>query len=105
MAENGNGHVIEHLEAQGRFRLSVDGHEAAVLDYLDHADIAGRPAAREITHTFSDPRFRGAGMASELVQFVFDDARAKDLKIIPSCPYIPVWVSRHPVENDLITDR
>ncbi|WP_090475136.1 GNAT family N-acetyltransferase [Nakamurella panacisegetis] len=89
-------HVIEHLEAQRRFRLSVDGAEAAVLDYLE------RPGVRDVTHTYADPRFRGTGAASELVQRVFDDTRARGLKIVPSCPYIPVWVSRHPDEKDLI---
>ena len=94
-ATNGE-HVIEHLEAQHCFRLSVDGAEAVVLDYREE------PGIRDITHTYSDPRFRGTGVASELVQHVFDDARVRDLKIIPSCPYIPVWVSRHPAEKDLI---
>jgi uncharacterized protein len=96
MTASSGEHVIEHLEAQHRFRLSVDGAEAVVLDYSE------QPGIRDITHTYSDPRFRGTGVASELVQFVFDDARAQGLKIIPSCPYIPVWVSRHPAENDLI---
>ena len=96
MTGTGGEHVIEHLEAQHRFRLSVDGDEAVVLDYRQ------QPGARDITHTWSAPRFRGTGVASELVQHVFDDARAHDLKIIPSCPYIPVWVSRHPAEKDLI---
>ena len=96
MTTSGTDRVIEHLEAEHRFRLLVDGAEAVVLDYVE------RPGIRDITHTFSDPRFRGTGVASELVQHVFDDARAHHLQIVPSCPYIPVWVSRHPTENDLI---
>jgi predicted GNAT family acetyltransferase len=102
MTETGDRHVIEHLEAQGRFRLSVDGAEAVVLDYVDRAEVGGDQVRRDILHTYSDPRFRGTGVASELVQYVFDDARVHGLKIVPSCPYIPVWVSRHPSENDLI---
>src|ERR1700712_1408300 len=97
MAEPGDDHLtIEHLTGRGRFRLSVDGDEAVVLDYID------RPGVWDITHTYADPAFRGTGVASRLVQYVFDEARAGGIRIIPSCPYIPVWVSRHPAEADLI---
>lgn len=102
MAENGGAPggdpavTIEHLSARSRFRLSLDGQEAVVLDYVD------RPGVWDIVHTYSDPRFRGTGVASTLVQRVFDEARAAGLTIIPSCPYISVWLSRHPRESDLI---
>ena len=96
MVETGGEHLIEHLAAQSRFRLTVGGEEAVVLDYID------RPGSWDITHTYSDPRFRGTGVASELVQRVFDDARAAGRRIIPSCPYIPVWLSRHASEADLV---
>jgi predicted GNAT family acetyltransferase len=96
MVETGGEHLIEHLTDQGRFRLTVDGEEAAVLDYV------GTPGTWDITHTYSDPKFRGSGAASELVQRVFDDARAAGLRIVPSCPYIPVWLSRHLGEADLV---
>ncbi len=100
MAERGDDRVrIEHLSARSRFRLSVDGAEAAVLDYID------RPGAWDIVHTYADPKFRGTGLAAQLVQRVFDDARAAGLQIVPSCPYIPVWVSRHPQSADLIGPR
>ncbi len=97
MAQPGDDHLtIEHLTGRSRFRLSVDGDEAVVLDYID------RPGVWDITHTYADPAFRGTGVASRLVQHVFDEARAGGIRIIPSCPYIPVWVSRHPAEADLI---
>ena len=67
-----------------------------MLDYLE------RPGVMDIVHTYSDPRFRGSGVASMLVQHVFDQARSAGLRIVPSCPYIPVWVSRHPADADLI---
>ena len=95
--ESGDDHVtIEHLAARGRFRLVRDGEEAVVLDYVD------RPGVWDVVHTYSDPKFRGSGLASRLVQHVFDQARSSGFQIIPSCPYIPVWVSRHPADADLI---
>jgi predicted GNAT family acetyltransferase len=90
---------IEHDAARGRFRLHIDGAEAVVLDYRL------RPGAWDIVHTYADPAYRGTGAASRLVQHVFDQARAAGLQIIPSCPYIPVWVSRHPAAADLVGAR
>lgn len=91
--------TIEHDAARGRFRLSIDGAEAVVLDYRP------LPGAWDIVHTYADPTFRGTGAASRLVQHVFDRARAAGLQIVPSCPYIPVWVSRHPDAAELIGAR
>ncbi len=96
-AGSGDDHlIIEQLTGQGRFRLSLDGEEAVVLDYVEGVGVW------DVVHTYSDPRFRGTGVASQLVRHVFDQARAAGVRIIPSCPYIPVWVSRHPGEEDLI---
>lgn len=98
MAEIGTGALIfEHLAERGRFRLLQDEQEAAVLDYR-----VSEPAVWDIVHTYSPPRFRGAGLASALVQHVFDQARSAGVRIVPSCPYIPAWVARHPAEGDLI---
>ncbi len=100
MAETGDAaETIEHDAARGRFRLCIDGAEAVVLDYLT------RPGAWDIVHTCADPAFRGTGAAARLVQHVFDQARAARLQIIPSCPYIPVWVDRHPGAADLVGAR
>lgn len=100
MAEIGGAvEMIEHDAARGRFRLSTDGAEAVVLDYLS------RPGAWDIVHTYADPAFRGTGAAARLVQHVFDQARVARLQIIPSCPYIPVWVRRHPDAADLVGTR
>ncbi|MCC3376702.1 GNAT family N-acetyltransferase [Cohnella sp. REN36] len=40
-----------------------------------------------IDHIFLDPRYRGTGMAKELLDIVVEEARDKGRKIIPSCAY------------------
>lgn len=100
MAEIGDAaETIQHDAERGRFRLSLDGREAVVLDYL------ARDGAWDVVHTYADPAFRGTGAASRLVQHVFEQARSAGLRIIPSCPYIPVWVGRHPEVADLVGAR
>ena len=98
MADIGSGaqEVIEHQASLSRFTLSVGGSPAVVLDYVP------RPGAWDIVHTYADPAFRGTGAASRLVEHVFDQARSGRLQIIPSCPYIPVWIDRHPEVADLV---
>ena len=92
----GSAETIEHDAARGRFRLSIGDAEAVVLDYV------GGPGVWDIVHTYADPAFRGTGASSRLVQHVFDEARSQGLHIVPTCPYIPVWVSRHPEAAALV---
>jgi predicted GNAT family acetyltransferase len=100
MAETGDAaESYQHDPARRRFRLSIGGTEAVVLDYVD------RPGAWDVVHTYADPAFRGTGAASRLVRHVFEEARAAGLGIVPSCPYIPVWVDRHPDAADLVVGR
>ncbi len=96
MPDPGERPVVEHLAARGRFRLSISGREAVVLDYVE------RPGVWDIVHTYADPSFRGTGLAGELVTHVFDQARSAGRRIVPSCPYIPVWLTRHPEAADLV---
>lgn len=91
--------TIEHDAARERFRLSIGGQEAVILDYR-----SGN-GAWDLVHTYADPAFRGTGAASRLVRHVFEQARQAGVRIIPSCPYIPVWVSRHPEAADLVGAR
>ena len=90
-------HVVEHLSAHGRFRLSIDGREVAVLDYRR------LPGTWNIVHTYTDPASRGYGVASDLVRAVLDTAREQDVKIIPTCPYVAWWITEYqPGYEDLV---
>lgn len=47
-------------------------------------------------------RFQGAGLAGELAKASLDDARARHLAVVPTCPYIRSWIDRHPGYADLV---
>lgn len=55
-----------------------------------------------IPHTEVNPRLRGRGVASAIVQFALDDLRQKGFRVIPACPYVRVWIERHPGYADLV---
>lgn len=55
-----------------------------------------------IDHTFVPPQFRGASLASKLVERGIADARQNGLKVKPVCSYAVAQFRRHPEWNDLL---
>ncbi|RKN36644.1 GNAT family N-acetyltransferase [Micromonospora musae] len=54
------------------------------------------------THTEVDPEFEGQGVGSTLARAVMDDARAKGRTVVPICPFIAKWLTRHPEYEQIV---
>jgi len=54
------------------------------------------------THTQTDDRFRGLGIASRLVQSSLDAARERHLTVLPYCPFVRNWITEHREYADLV---
>ncbi|TYC05526.1 N-acetyltransferase [Micromonospora sp. WP24] len=54
------------------------------------------------THTEVDPEFAGEGVGSTLARAVMDDARAKGRTVVPICPFIAKWLTRHPEYEQIV---
>ncbi|HTQ92834.1 MAG TPA: GNAT family N-acetyltransferase [Streptosporangiaceae bacterium] len=81
---------------KARFEILADGELAGfVLYHLRGNEIA-------FTHTETDERFRGHGLASQLVQAALDAARARHLAVLPYCPFVRSWLEEHPEYADLV---
>jgi uncharacterized protein len=81
---------------KARFEILADGEVAGfVLYHLRGNEIA-------FTHTETDDRFRGHGLASQLVRTALDEARARHLAVLPYCPFVRSWISEHPEYADLV---
>lgn len=93
---------VEHDEAGRRFvlRPAGAGAEEAFLAY--ELLRTPTPGILDLQHTFTPEAMRGAGVAGKLVAAAFAYARAENLKVVPTCSYIPVWLKRHPAEADLV---
>ena len=74
----------------GRFEAHVDGKLAGFIQYQV------RPDAVVLVHTQVLDEFEGKGVGSVLVRRVLDDIRARDGKIIPTCPFVAEYIRRHP---------
>lgn len=90
--------VVTDNPARSRYEVHVGGELAGYVMY----DLRGRQI--NLIHTEVDPRFQGAGLASHLARFSLDDARKRDLAVLPSCPYIRSWIRKHPEYADLVPD-
>ena len=81
---------------KARFEIVADGELAGFAQYhLDGDEIA-------FTHTQTDDRFRGQGIAGLLVQSSLDAARERHLSVLPYCPFVRNWISEHREYADLV---
>jgi uncharacterized protein len=72
-----------------RYEIAVDGALAGFAQYRR------RPGLLAFVHTEIDPAFAGRGLASQLIGFALDDARAHDLAILPFCPFVNGYLEKH----------
>ncbi len=86
---------IRDNAAQHRYEAHLDGH-LAVVTY--------RRAEGRITfiHTVVSPALEGHGVAAKLVRHALDDARHRGLAVIPLCPYVVIFIRRHPEYTELV---
>ncbi|MEZ0066444.1 putative GNAT family acetyltransferase [Streptacidiphilus sp. MAP12-20] len=55
-------------------------------------------------HTEIDPRFEGHGLAGTLARTALDAAREEKLAVLPFCPFIRGWISKHPEYVELVPE-
>jgi len=86
---------VRHDSAQQRFEALIDGVRAE-LDYEQRGDVLC------LTHTGVPPEIGGRGVGGELVRAALEYARAKGLRVMPSCSYAASYIERHPQYQDLL---
>ena len=81
---------------KARFEIVADGELAGFVQYhLRDGEIA-------FTHTQTDDRFRGHGLGSQLVRTALDAARARQLAVLPYCPFVLSWITEHSEYAELV---
>ncbi|MFF7990664.1 GNAT family N-acetyltransferase [Kitasatospora xanthocidica] len=81
--------VVERADERHRYEILVDGELAGFTEYRDHED------QRVFYHTEIDEAFAGRGLASRLVQDALTDVRAAGKRIVPICPYVAKFLTKH----------
>jgi predicted GNAT family acetyltransferase len=72
-----------------RFEISLDGIVVGFTDY--HRG----PRSISLIHTEVDPAHEGEGLASKLIRFALDSARAEGLAVLPFCPFVRGFIESH----------
>jgi uncharacterized protein len=89
--------IADNPEAS-RYEIHVDGELAGTAAY-DLED-----SAISFTHTEIDDRFEGRGLGSQLARGALDDARRRQLRVVPNCDFIRGYISKHDEYRDLVPE-
>ncbi len=92
----GSAPVVTDNPNESRYELRAGGALAGFVEY--HL----RDQVISLIHTEVSPGFQGGGLASRLARFGLDDARKRQLAVLPFCPYIQSWLKKHPDYADLV---
>ena len=90
--------TVVNNEAKHQFEIPTD-EGRVLLRYVKRGDVL------DLVHTEVDEQFAGRGYASALARTALDYARANNLKVIPTCPFVRKYLERHPEYDDLRDTR
>jgi predicted GNAT family acetyltransferase len=88
---------LRHDEAGGRYVWLVDGDAVARMEYrADGARVV-------IHHTYTEPRWRGQGIAAELVRAALDDLRTHQVAVVPTCWFVADFIDANPEYQPMLS--
>ncbi|CAN7385073.1 GNAT family N-acetyltransferase [Terrabacter sp. LjRoot27] len=88
--------VLDNPE-RGRFELRDGDHVIGVASYaVVPGATPGTPARVVFFHTEVSPAYEGRGLAGRLAAYALDATVAAGRSIVALCPYIKVYLRRHP---------
>jgi uncharacterized protein len=64
-----------------------------------------RPGLIAFVHTEVDERFQGQGLADRLISYALEDARARELAVLPFCPFVKAFIERHREFEALVPEQ
>lgn len=91
---NNDLHIVDNTEEQ-RFETRLNDKIALIAYRWEHGMLA-------LMHTEVPEEFEGEGIASALATFAFEQAKQQQRKVLVFCPYISVWLNRHPEYRELV---
>ena len=90
--------IIDNPDLE-RYEIRVSDELAGLLQYRR------RPGLIAFIHTEIDQRFEGQGLGSTLIRDVLDEARSAGVAVLPFCPFVNGFISRHPEYTDLVPEE
>ena len=87
---------VTHDAEHSRFVIAADGREAELV-YKRVDD-----PLLDLVHTHVPPELEHHGMGDALARAAFAYARANDLRVVLTCPFLRRWILSHPDERALV---
>jgi hypothetical protein len=88
--------VVRDNKQEGRFEMALDGGKTAFIQYAE----AGEDVV-ELMHTEVPEEFEGQGIGGKLVKGTFEILQEENLKMMPTCRFVAVYLQRHPEYQSL----
>lgn len=90
------GYALVDEPGSGRLNLWYGTTVAGFVEYSRQESIVS------VFHVEVDQRFQGKGLGSVLAQGVLDLARSEGSRLLPHCPFLRDYLTRHPEYLDLV---
>lgn len=95
--EDNNELVLKDNTDRKQFELSVEGFTARI-EYMIMANKIF------LTHTEVPRALEGKGVGSKIVKLAFEEIEKRGLKLIPLCPFVAKYLTKHPEWKKILAD-
>ncbi len=79
-----------------RYTIAVEGKD------VGKAEFTQRGGQRVFIHTEVDKSYEGRGLATILIAQALQETRDAGLRIVPRCPMVAAYVSKHDEYQDIV---
>ncbi len=83
-------------------KMTLLSEEGSVMGWIKHPQI--KPGIINIESVFTDPQFRGQGLAGQMMKALLEHLRKNEGKAVLTCPYAQRYVGEHPEYSDLLAN-
>ncbi len=88
--------VVRDNPAELRYEALLDGKVVGLIRYRTE------PGLVVLAHSEVDLDLEHTGVGTALVRGALADIRARDLRVVPHCPFVLDYIRAHPEEADLV---
>lgn len=96
-SEEDNKLFITDNSSKKQFEL-VSGGYTSRIEYM----LVGNKIF--LTHTEVPTELEGKGIGSKIVKLVLEEIESRKLKLIPLCPFVAKYISKHPEWKRILAD-
>ena len=90
------GIAVRDNPSELRYEAVLDNRVVGIIRYRKE------PGLVVLVHSEVDLDLEGTGVGSALVRGALADIRARELRVVPHCPFVIDYLRDHPEEADLV---